>query len=134
MTDPLPNYVRAVLALVIGPLMCICAALVIQVTAEFMRSSVTTQGHIVRLTYGKHHADAAFQTSSGERIEFPVSSMRSMTVGEVVGVRYDPANPNAGPQVDSLLSIWAFPMLFGSAGIALVLSGARQLWRLRKTA
>jgi len=46
-----------------------------------------------------------------------------MQVGETLRIRYNPADPRAGAQLDGFMSVWQFPVFFGFLGIVLVWSG-----------
>ncbi|WP_152601913.1 DUF3592 domain-containing protein [Burkholderia paludis] len=112
------NYV----ALVIG----LCAAIWTLISLDdrlaFIKSSIATQGTVVRLNYGEHHPEISFVTQAGEHVSFP-GSFVSVEVGDSLPVRYDPTKPLASAKVDTFSNMWLETILSAVFAISFIYAG-----------
>lgn len=97
-------------ALAIGLIAAVGAAFSIRAQLTFIASSVTTNGKVIRLTYGPHHPEIDFVTQAGEHVRFP-GSFVSAEVGDSIPVRYDPAMPRASATIDNFSNVWLEPVM-----------------------
>ncbi len=78
-----------------------------------------------RKTSSTYHPVVRYSTSDGKEIEFTSrlgSGFTLRTNGELVTVLYDPARPEAA-EIDSFLTLWLAPLIFGMFGILLSIVG-----------
>ncbi|WP_321818264.1 MULTISPECIES: DUF3592 domain-containing protein [unclassified Paraburkholderia] len=109
-------------ALVIGLCIAIWTLFSLSGQIAFVKSSVVTQGKVVRLNYGEHHPQILFVTQTGERISIP-GSFVSAEVGDSVRVRYDPDNPRASAVIDSFSNLWLETLISSVFMIAFLYAG-----------
>ena len=90
-----------------------------------MQSRVPTNGTVVELAERPGNRSTIFcpivefKVPSGETIRFTSefgSRPASHTVGQVVAVRYDPADPQKA-EVESDMSLWVGPLIYGFMGL-----------------
>ena len=80
---------KAVAFVVIGVGFLIAAAINVQLTREFMRTSIMVPGEVVKLNAGGYHPEIEFMTKSGEHVSYPQGGIVSkMAVGDRPQVRY----------------------------------------------
>lgn len=107
---------------------------------SFKSSAVLTEGTVVDLVYapssdggGGYRPIVRFLTREGEEIEYESntsSSPAAYDVGEVVGIYYDPANPNDA-MIDGFLDQYLAPLILGSVGgIFFIIGGGLLLAQL----
>lgn len=112
------NYV----ALLIGLILAVCAVVAFSGRLDFVRSSVTTEGKVIRLSHGSRHPEITFVTQTGERTTFPASFMTA-AVGDTVRVRYNPAMPRETAEIDGFVNIWFEPLLLSVFAAAFLFGG-----------
>jgi len=115
------------LALVIGFCVAIICAGTALHTLAFVNASVTTDGVVVGVPFGPYHPQVAFTTSSGERIEFPAGGLVHQNMGDRVRVRYVPDNPFASAKIDTVWSVWDFPIVLFAFAALWILVGVRNI-------
>jgi len=113
------NYI----ALGIGTALSIATAVSIYWQADFVESSLTARGEVVRLNAGGHHPEIAFVTKAGDRTSFPAGSFTSVEIGDAVPVRYDPAAPRETARIDTLFGIWNEQIFLGALTVLMLLAG-----------
>ncbi|WP_155633949.1 DUF3592 domain-containing protein [Burkholderia cepacia] len=112
------NYV----ALMIGLCAAIWTLISLSDKLTFIKSSVATQGTVVRLDYGERHPEISFVTQAGEHVSFP-GSFVSVEVGDSVPVRYDPTKPLATAKVDTFTNMWLETLISAVFAIAFLYAG-----------
>lgn len=115
-------HARNYIALLIGLILLVCAVFAFSSRLDFVRSSVVTEGKVIRLNYGSHHPEIAFVTQTGERTSFPASFI-TVDAGDTVPVRYDPAMPRETAEIDNFMNIWFEPVLLGVFAAAFLFAG-----------
>ena len=113
---------RNYIALLIGLILVVCAAFAFSSRLDFVRSSVVTEGKVIRLNHGEHHPEVAFVNQAGERTSFPASFITA-DVGDTVPVRYVPAMPRETAEIDNFMNIWFEPVLLGVFAAAFLFAG-----------
>jgi hypothetical protein len=114
-----PNYI----ALGIGTALSIATAVSVYWRADFVESSLTARGEIIRLNTGGHHPEIAFVTKAGEHTSFPAGSVASAGIGDAVPVRYDPAAPRETARIDTFFGIWNEQLFLGALTVLMLLAG-----------
>ena len=103
-------------------------------TLRFLPGTITANGTIVQCKdSGGENSSCQpvvnFTTQSGQQITFNSSfSSSSFNEGEAVTVRYHPNNPHDA-RIDSFVSTWLFPVIFGGLGLIVLLLGFFTLLR-----
>ncbi|WP_167283217.1 DUF3592 domain-containing protein [Paraburkholderia sp. Cy-641] len=113
---------RNYIALVMGLALLIGSISEIRSNLDFIRTSTTTQGKVIRLNHGERHPEIAFVTQSGKQITFPASFI-SADVGDSVAVRYDPALPRETAQIDRFAGIWFGAIMLSTLAVVFLYAG-----------
>lgn len=82
---------------------------------QFYLHSEVQVGRVVRITYGRYHADAEFKASNGATYRLPISSLQPFEKDDPVEIRYDPREPDKSGTLNDWLNMWgltAFYFLF----------------------
>jgi hypothetical protein len=109
--------------LLIGILIWVAETPFIPPIYEFVRSSSTATGTVVRLNAGGKHPQIEFTANNGQRVTFSGSSFLHFTeIGEQVDVRYNPARPGQA-FIDGIWSIWGWSVIASAVGFILALAG-----------
>lgn len=120
--------IKAIIAIVIGIGLLVGAAVSVQSTREFLRTSNIAPGRVVRLNAGGYHPQIEFVTNAGERISYPQGGLISkMKEGDTVSVRYLADDPSHSATVDVFAAIWDAPIVLGFIGGFAVLCGMLNL-------
>jgi len=126
-----PTFLFAVLLLIDLGLLGGAAFLVIDTRGDIARAD-RADGTVVALI-GEQGSDGGtvyyprvrYVTRSGNPMEFTGSvgsSPPAFDVGEIVGVLYDPAAPEAA-RIDSFFQLWLAPLILGGIGLMLAAVG-----------
>ncbi|WP_322045620.1 DUF3592 domain-containing protein [Paraburkholderia sp. J67] len=114
-------------ALLIGFVVAIICAITAFHTLEFLSTSVTADGVVTHLPFGPYHPQVSFTTSSGEQIEFPAGGFVHQNLGDRVRVRYVPDKPFSSAKIDTVWSIWDFPIVLFAFAALWILVGVRNI-------
>ena len=119
----------------IGVIFVVIAVLVYSRTQDFLERSTATEGIVIDLVVSRSSGSSGssrtyypvvkFTTAKGEEIEFKSntgSSPPSHREGEIVSVRYDPADPYRA-RIDSFFSLWGLVVIPGALGLVFSLVG-----------
>ena len=115
------NYV----ALVIGLVFALSAMICLYSRIEFRFASAAVIGKVVHNTHGGHHPRIAFESQSGQRIEFRSGSWTSLEPGQNVPVRYRPDDPRSTATIDSFAELYWLPVLLASMAALWIIGGLR---------
>ncbi|MBN3803214.1 hypothetical protein GXB81_09120 [Paraburkholderia sp. Ac-20336] len=117
------NYV----ALAIGGVLLIMAALVGLNTMVFYRTSAVGIARVARLNTGNHHPQIEFDATNGQHYRLPASSWQAVEIGQKLRIRYSADAPRASVVIDSIIDIWIwfFFLLFLAA--MFLIGGVRDL-------
>ncbi|MBN3803234.1 DUF3592 domain-containing protein [Paraburkholderia sp. Ac-20336] len=113
---------RNYIALIIGLALLIGAISEVKSNLDFIRTSTTTLGKVIRLNHGERHPEIAFVTQRGKQITFPASFI-SADVGDSVLVRYDPLMPRETARIDDFYGIWFEEFMLAVLAIAFLYAG-----------
>ncbi|KPJ32088.1 hypothetical protein BMUNKI379_25150 [Burkholderia multivorans] len=115
---------KGVAFVVIGVGFLIAAAINVQLTREFMRTSIMVPGEVVKLNAGGYHPEIEFVTKAGERVSYPQGGIMSkMAVGDRLQVRYLAENPIPTARIDRFDSIWGNAVFFAVFGLGFIVCG-----------
>jgi hypothetical protein len=110
-------------ALGIGACFAIAGSCSTYDTLEFLGSSTTAEGVVVKTTFGPHHPEITFATQSGEPIKFSGNGFITQHVGDRIRVRYLSDDPGPSAQVDKFGSIWDGPVTYWGMAVLWILAG-----------
>ena len=103
---------KAISATIIGIGLLVGAAVNVQSTREFFRTSNIASGRVVRLNVGGYHPQIEFVTNTGERISYPQGGLISkIKEGDAVSVRYLADDPTHSATADVFAAIWDTPLV-----------------------
>jgi hypothetical protein len=102
------------------------AAIIALLTANFVSRSIATTATVVKLAAVSAHDDGktyyapeySFIAQDGGRyahVAHSSSNPPAYTIGQVISVRYDKANPE-NSKINSFWNLWGFPILAGLSG------------------
>jgi hypothetical protein len=122
---------KAIGIVVVGVGFLIAAAVSVQSTREFLRTSIVVPGEVVRLNAGGYHPQIDFVTKAGEHISYPQGGIFSkMKVGERAEIRYQPENPIPTATLNRFDTIWGSLVFFTVMGCGFIVCGLVNLpWR-----
>ena len=116
----------------VGIAMLAAAFYFYQGTRSFLETATKTDGTVVELIRSRsgdsdtYKPVVHFVDQKGEGIEFTSSTSSnppSYSVNEMVGVWYDPANPQHA-ELDGFFSLWGISAIFGGLGAIFFLNGS----------
>lgn len=128
----------------IGLLLALIAGGMVVYTQSWLGRTLAAEGRVTELarsfsggsrTSGPmYHPIVSFTAQDGRKIEFRSgtgSNPSAFTIGEVVTVRYDPANPDSAA-IDAFFSLWLMPLIFGFIGAIFILIAGGMAYASRR--
>jgi hypothetical protein len=120
---------RLIIFLGIGFIFLVVGIVFLSGTLNLVQSAVSTEGTVIkyhRSLNSKRRATyypiVRFTPQQGAPVEFQsqVGAGSPPAIGSRVKVLYDPHNPQHA-EIDSFVSLWLFPLIFGGSGALLIL-------------
>ncbi|WP_081066889.1 DUF3592 domain-containing protein [Burkholderia cepacia] len=109
-------------ALLLGLCVAIGTLISLSDRLAFIKSSVATQGTVIRLNHGERHPEISFVTQGGEHVSFP-GSFISVEVGDSVPVRYVPTKPRETAEIDTFTNMWLETLILAAFTVVLLYGG-----------
>ena len=123
LTMPKFNYI----ALGVGAVFAVATIYSGYRTLDYIASTQTANGVVVRTPIGPHHPDITFTDSRDESITFSANGSISQNVGDEVVVRYRQDNPARSARLDTFGSLWGTTLFLLALAVAFVIAGVRNI-------
>jgi hypothetical protein len=98
-------------------------------TNRFVQDASVSAGKVTRLLAGGSHPEIAFETGSGETVEYPQGGLIfGFSQGDPVQVLYEPGDAKGTATIRSFGALWGEAGLLAFLGLAVLVWGASLLF------